>query len=94
MTILVGILSFFRSNSSKKSFPYIIIVYNKIEEGDENFNPGAPANARHFYNELLNVGKEMNKKQKGKITLHVNSFQYFMHIQIHFVIAKSFFFWK
>ena len=42
------------------------MVYNKIEEGDENFNPGAPANARHFYNELLNVGKEMNKKQKGK----------------------------
>ena len=77
MTILLGILGFFGSNSTKKSFPYIIIVYNNIEEGDENCNPGAPANARHFYNKLLNFGKKMNKKQIGKIILHVNSFQFF-----------------
>ena len=66
-------------------------MYNKIEEGDENFNPGAPANARHFYNELLNVEKEMNKKQKDKITLHVypNSFRYckkFFFLEIKYTI--------
>ena len=33
----------------------------------------------------------MNKKQKGKIVLHVKSFQFFRYIQIHFIITKTFF---
>ena len=64
MTILLGILSFFSSNSPKKSFPYIIIVYNKVEESDGSFNPGAPANARHFHKKLLNFGKKNEQKTK------------------------------
>ena len=87
---MIGILSFFSSNSPKRSFPYIIIVYNKIAEVDGSFNPGAPANARHFHNKLLNFGKIMNKKQKGKIILHAKSFQFFRYIQIHFIITKVF----
>ena len=32
------------------------------------------SNERNFYNKLLHYGKKMNKKQKGKKIMYVNSF--------------------
>lgn len=48
----------------------------KIEIGDENFQPGAPANERNVYNKLLHFGKKINKKQKGINIMSVNSFKF------------------
>ena len=44
----------------KNNFPYIMFVYNKIDEDGEK----VPANARHFYSKLLNfVKNEQNTKR-------------------------------
>lgn len=41
-------------------------VYNKIEQGIDKFHPTAPANARFFYNKLLNLRKKWTRNKKVK----------------------------
>lgn len=55
-----------------KFFPDIMLVHQKLEENDEHSD--APANERNFYNKFLHYGGKMNKKQKSKRIMYVNSF--------------------
>ena len=65
-----------------KSFPYLVLL--RMEQA--------------FYNTLLCYGKEMNKKNKGKRIMYVNSFQkvfspYFFsllyYIKIYIIVYYS-----
>ena len=38
----------------------------KIEIGDENFHPGAPANERNVYNKLLHLKENQQKTKRYK----------------------------
>ena len=50
-----------------------MFVYKKLDEADEHFDPGASINKINFYN-TFTLWEKMNKKQKGKKIIYVNSF--------------------
>ena len=41
-------------------------VYNKLEQDDIFFQPGAPSNEISFYNRLIHYRIKMNKRKKDK----------------------------
>ena len=59
---------------SGRNSSLILCVYNKLEQDDIFFQPGAPSNEISFYNRLIHYGKKNEQKKKEQKNLHVNSF--------------------